>query len=185
LEQPDHASRAVSCALAIDAFSREFSARKAKESVPIGRTRIGVHTGSAIVGNFGGEAYFHYTAHGDAVNTASRLESVNKHLGTRICVSADTVAQIPEFVGRPVGTLILKGKELGIKAFEPLDAQAGSPVEMAAYLEAFEKLEARDAGAVSVFAAFVGAHGDDVLATFHLKRLLAGETGTTVTLNSK
>ena len=115
LEQPDHAARAVACALAIDAFSREFSVRKAKDGVPIGRTRIGVHTGSAIVGNFGGEGFFHYTAHGDAVNTASRLESVNKHLGTRICVSADTVARIPGFTGRPVGTLILKGKEQGIK----------------------------------------------------------------------
>ena len=126
LEQPDHAVRAVTCARAIDAFSHEFSARKSAEGTPIGRTRIGVHTGSAIVGNFGGEGFFHYTAHGDAVNTASRLESVNKHLGTRICVSVDTVAQIPDFVGRPVGTLILKGKEQGIKAFEPLGADSGS-----------------------------------------------------------
>jgi adenylate cyclase len=185
LEQPDHAARAVACALAIDAFSREFSVRKAKDGVPIGRTRIGVHTGSAIVGNFGGEGFFHYTAHGDAVNTASRLESVNKHLGTRICVSADTVARIPGFTGRPVGTLILKGKEQGIKAFEPWDAESGEGAALAAYLDAFAKLEARDAGAVQSFATFVGAHGDDPLATFHLKRLLAGETGTTVTFASK
>lgn len=185
LEQPDHAARAVACALAIDAFSREFSARKWAEGVPIGRTRIGVHTGSAIVGNFGGEGFFHYTAHGDAVNTASRLESVNKQLGTRICVSADTVAQIPDFVGRPVGTLVLKGKEQGIKAYEPVSAEGGSAGALSAYLGAFEELEAKDAGAVSSFAAFVGAHSDDPLATFHLKRLLAGETGSTVTFDSK
>jgi len=185
LEQPDHAARAVACALAIDAFSQEFSVRKSAERVPIGRTRIGVHTGSAIVGNFGGEGFFHYTAHGDAVNTASRLESVNKQLGTRICVSADTVAQIPDFVGRPVGTLILKGKEHGIKAFEPVNAESGGSDALNAYLEAFEKLEAKDAGAVPSFAAFVGAHSDDALATFHLKRLLAGETGSTVTFDSK
>ena len=185
LEQPDHAARAVACALAIDAFSQEFSARKAKDGARVGRTRIGVHTGSAIVGNFGGEGYFHYTAHGDAVNTASRLESVNKHLGTRICVSADTVAQIPDFVGRPVGTLILKGKEQGIKAFEPLNPESGGSDAVTAYMNAFEKLEARDAGAVQNFATFVGAHGDDPLATFHLKRLLAGETGSTVTFASK
>lgn len=185
LEQPDHAARAVACALAIDAFSREFSARKSAEGAPIGRTRIGVHTGSAIVGNFGGEGFFHYTAHGDAVNTASRLESVNKHLGTRICVSADTVAQIPDFAGRPVGTLVLKGKEQGIKAFEPVNAESGGSEALTAYLAAFEKLEAKDAGAVPSFAAFVGAHSDDPLATFHLKRLLAGETGSTVTFASK
>lgn len=185
LQQPDHAARAVACALAIDGFSRSFSARKSGDGAPIGRTRIGVHTGSAIVGNFGGEGFFHYTAHGDAVNTASRLESVNKQLGTRICVSTDAVAQIPDFVGRPVGTLILKGKEHGIKAFEPLKAEGADTDALAAYLEAFAKLEAKDAAAVSSFAAFVGAHSDDPLATFHLKRLLAGETGTTVTFESK
>ena len=58
--------------------------------VAIGVTRIGVNSGSAIVGNFGGDALFDYTAHGDAINTAARLEAANKYLGTRICVSAET-----------------------------------------------------------------------------------------------
>jgi len=185
LEQPDHAARAVACALQVDEFSREFAAAKGKEGVPIGRTRIGVHTGPAIVGNFGGETYFHYTAHGDAVNTAARLETINKHLGTYLCVSADTVAQITDFVGRPVGTLVLKGKEKGIRAYEPLANGIGQTDATAAYLAAFEKLEAGDPTAVQGFAALVGAHGDDALATFHLKRLLAGERGSTVVLNAK
>jgi adenylate cyclase len=163
LEQPDHATRAVACALQIDEFSRAFAAEKRKDGVPIGRTRIGVHTGPAIVGNFGGETYFHYTAHGDAVNTAARLETINKHLGT----------------------LVLKGKEKGIRAYEPLANGIGQTDATAAYLAAFEKLEAGDPTAVQGFAALVGTHGDDALATFHLKRLLAGERGSTVVLDVK
>ena len=52
------------------------------------RTRIAVHSGKAMVGNFGGNRFFDYTAYGDTINTASRLEAANKFLGTRICVSA-------------------------------------------------------------------------------------------------
>ena len=149
--------------------------------MPIGHTRIGVHTGSAIVGNFGGEAFFHYTAYGDAVNTAARLEAANKPLGTRVCVSGETVSLIPDFVGRPIGTLMLKGKEKGIEAFEPLNPTASRSKAMAQYREAFELLSAGDPNAVQSFAACVVAHGDDVLATFHLRRLLAGQTGPVIT----
>ena len=113
VEQEDHASRAVGCALQIDAFARRFEAEQKAEGIPLGITRIGVNTGSAIIGNFGGALFFDYTAHGDAINVAARLEGANKPLGTRICVSATTVAEIPDFRGRPVGELVLKGKEAG------------------------------------------------------------------------
>ena len=79
LEQPDHAARGVACALAIDAFSRAFAEEKAGENIPVGITRIGVHTGPAIVGDFGGENYFHYTAHGDAVNTLRDWKPQTRH----------------------------------------------------------------------------------------------------------
>jgi len=181
LPQPDHAARAVACALAIDRFARELAARLAEEAVPIGATRIGVHTGSAIVGDFGGEAYFHYTAVGDAVNTAARLESANKQLGTRICISADTVAAIPEFVGRPIGRLIVKGKANVIQAFEPLDEAPSDALE--AYLAAFRKLEGGDPACLQSFARYVATYGADPLASFHLKRLLAGEVGATIHLD--
>ena len=70
----------------------EFKQRWRAKGVNFGATRIGVHAGPALVGNFGGNQYFDYTAHGDTINTASRLETANKHLGTRICVS-ETVAE--------------------------------------------------------------------------------------------
>ena len=85
---------------------KELQAR----GIGFGYTRIGVHTGEVIVGNFGGSTIFDYRALGDPVNTASRLESVNKHLGTRVCVSEATLAGCTGVVTRPVGRLVLIGK---------------------------------------------------------------------------
>jgi class 3 adenylate cyclase len=180
IKQPDHAARAVACALAINRFAEAFSARMSNEGVPVGVTRIGVHTGSAIVGNFGGESFFHYTAHGDAINTAARLETANKALGTRMCVGADTVALIPDFIGRPIGDLILKGKVQEIGAFEPVGANEAGSEQLAEYLAAFEKLKAGDPGCLQAFASHVGRYGNEPLASFHLQRLLAGQISTKI-----
>jgi len=185
IEQPDHAARAVACALAINRFATAFSARKSNEGVPVGVTRIGVHTGSAIVGNFGGESFFHYTAHGDAINTAARLETANKLLGTRMCVSADTVALIPDFIGRPIGNLILKGKVQEIGAFEPVGDSETESEQLADYLGAFEKLKTGDPGCLQAFASHVGRFGNEPLASFHLQRLLAGQISTKILVSGE
>ena len=185
LQQPDHAERAVACAMEMDAFAESFRKAKAAQGIALGVTRIGVHSGPAIVGNFGGEMFFDYTAHGDAINTAGRLEGANKHLGTRICVSSAVAEQISDFKGRPVGTLVLKGKSEGLRAFEPLGAEEAESAATRAYNEAFSLLEQNDPDARKRFAAFVGEYGDDPLATFHLKRLLAGETGVEIALTEK
>ena len=104
-EQPDHAARAVNCVLALDEYAEEFRERWRKNDVALGVTRIGVHAGPAIVGNFGGGRFFDYTAYCDTVNVAARLEAANKQLGTRICVSATLAAKVQGFEGRPVGDL--------------------------------------------------------------------------------
>ena len=65
---------------------RRFECVGDKKSIALGVTRIGVHAGQAIVGNFGGGRFFDYTAYGDTINVAARLEAGNKQLGTRICV---------------------------------------------------------------------------------------------------
>jgi len=182
---PDHTARAVACALEMDAFAEAFRERRVAEGTGFGLTRIGVHSGPAIVGNFGGEVYFDYTAHGDAVNTAARLEGANKHLGTRICVSEQVVAQMAEFSGRPIGTLVLKGKGKALRAFEPIDPERAEAPLMQAYRAAFEELEAGSPDARQAFAAVVGRFGEDPLSTFHLRRLLAGEDGTRIVLEEK
>ena len=181
VEQPDHAARAVDCALAIDAFASAFAAEKRAEGIPLGVTRIGVNSGDAIVGNFGGESYFDYTAHGDAINVAARLESVNKQLGARICVSASTVSEHHRFHGRPIGG----GKSEPLEAYEPLAQEASEDRSTTAYLAAYERLRAGDPAASRAFAAYVGEFGDDPLATFHLRRLLAGQSGARIELAEK
>ena len=85
--QPDHAARGVRCALELDGYFRAFVDRQKQNGVEFGLTRIGVNSGSAVVGNYGGQAHFEYTATGDTTIIASRLESANRYLGTRICIS--------------------------------------------------------------------------------------------------
>ena len=75
------------------------------------------------------------------LNTSARLESVNKHLGTRICVSGATSADFPGFRGRPVGTLVLKGKSIGIDTYESLEETELESPRIKAYREAFRLLD--------------------------------------------
>ena len=62
------------------------SATLSEKRHPLGITRIGAHAGPAIVGNFGGGRFFDYTAYGDTVNVAARLEAANKYFGSHVCV---------------------------------------------------------------------------------------------------
>jgi len=182
-EQPDHATRAVKCALALDEYSQSFRERWLKKGIALGVTRIGGHAGPAIVGNFGGSRYFDYTAHGDTINIAARLEVANKQLGTRICVGSSLAARVEHFQGRPVGDLMLRGKTEALRAFEPLRIEAYEDPATFSYLEAFSKLEAGDPGVMAAFAAHVGRRTDDQLASFHLRRLLNGATGTRIAMD--
>jgi adenylate cyclase len=176
-DQPDFANRAVACAHDLDIWAQAFRERWKEKAVNFGATRIGVHAGPALVGNFGGSRFFDYTAYGDTINTAARLESANKFLGTRICASATIAAAAENFKGRPVGDLMLRGRSEPLRAYEPLGAEVFTAAGMRQYSEAFAKLEAGDVAAMPAFAALVGLHADDPLAGFHLKRLLNGAKG--------
>src|SRR3978361_329140 len=176
-DQPDYAARAVACAHDLDAWAEAFSARWKARGVNFGTTRIGVHPGPALVGNFGSSRFFDYTAYGDTVNIAARLDAANKFLGTRICVSAAVADGAEAFQGRPVGDLMLRGRSEPLRAYEPLSAEAFKGPATAQYSEAFAKLEAGDAAAMPAFAALVGSHADDALAGFHLRRRRHGRKG--------
>jgi adenylate cyclase len=176
-DQPDYATRAVACAHDLDIWAQQFRERWKAKGVNFGTTRVGVHAGPAMVGNFGGNRFFDYTAYGDIINTASRLEAANKILGTRICVSAAVAEATDSFRGRPVGDLVLRGRSEPLRAYEPLSEAAFAAPATSQYGEAFAKLEADDAGAMPAFAALVGTQADDALAGFHLRRLLNGAKG--------
>ncbi|WOH68397.1 adenylate/guanylate cyclase domain-containing protein [Bradyrhizobium sp. BWA-3-5] len=176
-DQPDYTRRAVACAQELDVWAEAFRERWKAKDVNFGATRIGVHAGPALVGNFGGSRFFDYTAYGDTINTAARLEGANKLLGTRICVSATVANAVEHFKGRPIGDLVLRGRSEPLRAYEPLSAASFAAPATSRYGEAFARLEAGDSNAMPAFAALVGSHADDPLANFHLKRLLNGAKG--------
>ena len=173
-EQPDAAKRAIACALALDAWAEAYRLEWKERGVSLGVTRIGVHAGPAIVGNFGGGRLFDYTAYGDTINAAARLEAVNKQLGTRICVSAAAAERADGFIGRPVGDLRLRGRSEPLRAYEPLRRKTRKVRRRQAYVDAFAKLEARDPAARRRFRRAGGLRPADPLAQYHLKRLLNG-----------
>jgi hypothetical protein len=127
-----------------------------------------------------GGRLFDYTAYGDTINTAARLEAVNKQLGTRTCVSAAAAERATGFNGRPVGDLLLRGRSEPMRVFEPLLPEERASHHTLAYANAFSKLEAHDPAALAAFAALVGECPADALAQYHLRRLLNGGTGTRI-----
>lgn len=192
VEQADHAQRALDCALEMDVFAADYARRLQGLGVAWGQTRIGVHCGEVIVGNFGGEALFDYRALGDPINTAARLESVNKHLGTRMCVSRAILDGSANQPVREVGRLVLKGKKQPLQVYEPL-AAAQSPdyAPLDQYQAAFACLHTSDqdagapAQALQWFEALARQHPQDPLVALHLRRLREGATNDLIVMAEK
>ena len=195
LMQADHRARALACALEMDDFGRRYADELQARGVGFGRTRIGIHSGEVIVGNFGGSTIFDYRALGDPVNTAARLESANKTLGTTLCISAATLAGCPvNTPARPVGRLRLKGKVMALEVYEPLSplgaAGYAAPDE---YRAAYALLSRDDAGgsaeepspALARFQGLAERFPDDPLVALHLRRLRNGARGTLIVMNEK
>ena len=186
VEQPDHRQRALNCALEMYAFANTYSAELAAKGTHFGKTRIGVHSGEVIVGNFGGSNMFDYRALGDPVNTAARLESVNKHLGTTVCVSEATLAGCTGVAVRPVGTLVLKGKSEALMVFEPLATANGkSLTQDVEYEAAYSLLRDQNPQALEAFERLVQQRPEDPLAQLHFARLRAGERGDLIVMDEK
>jgi adenylate cyclase len=72
-----------------------------------------------IVGDVGIRAKLDYTAYGDAVNSAARLEAANKELGSTICIGPKTASRCPSGLLRPIGTIRLRGFTEAICTYEP------------------------------------------------------------------
>lgn len=183
--QDNHAQMAVDAALELDLFCLEFQRLKSAQGIPLDITRIGINTGFGVIGNYGGSRRLEYTAMGDGINTAARLESVNKHLGTRICVSESAASRCEGITFRPVGRIILKGKSEGVKTFEPGDSAATGSAEFAAYQSAFQKMAEHRADALEDFIKLAKNHPDDALVAFHLQRLRNGDTGELIVMEEK
>ncbi len=152
---PDHASQAVMAAIEI---------RKALVDFPVFRTRMGIHTGRAVIGNIGSDLRFNYTAIGDVVNIASRLEGLNKRFGTRIIISGSTFEGARGHVeARRIGRVRVKGRTEPLDIYQPLCPKGELPqaevARIARFEEAMEMFMKADFNAART--AFGAIAGDD------------------------
>ncbi|MEQ1952242.1 adenylate/guanylate cyclase domain-containing protein [Mesorhizobium yinganensis] len=116
---PTHVDDACRCALELKAAIDSFNEANRLAGRPELVTRFGVHTGEAVVGSVGAEARRQYTAMGDTVNVASRLEGMNKEYGTTILVSGAVRERSDgSFQFRSLGVAKAKGRNEGIEIFE-------------------------------------------------------------------
>lgn len=103
-----HVDKAIACADAIRALTEEMRRRPAFLDKDFGRTRIGVETGMAVLGEVGVGGKLDYTAHGDAVNLAARLQDANKFLGTQICIGPKAAGETSRKL-RAIGSHEIRG----------------------------------------------------------------------------
>ena len=185
--QPDHADRAVAAAFGIDRFAQRFSEEQRAHGLNFLHTRIGIHTGFAFVGNVGSHSQRHlqYTALGDILNTASRLEGLNKAIGTRICVSGDIAKTVTRFRCRPIGAFIVKGRHGATEVFEPVNPERYTLEWIDRYDAAYRALAAAEPAAWSLIEQLHGEKADDPCVEFHIRRLAAGETGVLTEMHDK
>ncbi|WP_088308726.1 adenylate/guanylate cyclase domain-containing protein [Novosphingobium sp. B 225] len=122
IAREDDGTKAALAGHALFLAGEDFRRRRASpELPPIGKTRVGLHYGEAVVGNFGGEGRFQYTALGDAMNTASRLESANKLLDSGVMASREFAERSGlEQFWRQMGRVRLRGRAQPVDLYEPM-----------------------------------------------------------------
>jgi class 3 adenylate cyclase/CHASE2 domain-containing sensor protein len=184
IDLPDHATKAVRCMLELDDFAQSYRAAQKAAGIDLGVTRIGVHSGVAVIGNFGSHARFTYTASGDAVNTAARIEGVNKYLGTRLCVSEAARQQCDGIAFRPAASVVLKGKSEALDLWEPLQDDASSDF-LSSYRLAYDRLQQGNGDAASLFTALRRDYPSDSLVRMYAERLDKGIGGVEMVMSEK
>jgi class 3 adenylate cyclase len=185
IAQPDHQARAVKCALELDAYCEKFRIENNQKGIPIGLTRIGVHSGPATIGNFGSQSRMDFTAVGDTVNAAARTEGVNKYFGTRICCTDTVVPKCPGMHFRVIGDVILKGKETPVTLYNPITADQAKSELCTGYLAAYQLLEASNPLAIEQLKALEQRFPEDPLLKFHLHRIEKGLLTTLIKMEDK
>jgi len=121
LDNPNHAADACKTAVLCQRRLQQLAEQDPDGPYSRLHTRIGLATGHAMVGNIGTSERLNYTAIGDTVNIASRLEGLNKIYGTHILVAEPTWQAVGDtLIGRPVDKVAVKGRGGGIRVFELL-----------------------------------------------------------------
>jgi adenylate cyclase len=168
--QPDHGFQACEAVLRFRAMKPIYV--NGRELV----TRIGLHTGEANVGNFGSKERFDYTALGENINLASRMEGLNKYLGTRALITGETQREIgSRLVTRYLGLFRLKGFEKAVAVHELTGApeqEAESRELRERFASALDKFAKKDfAGAEESFRRVQELNGGDGPTEFYLEQI--------------
>ncbi|MEP2103545.1 MAG: adenylate/guanylate cyclase domain-containing protein [Parasphingorhabdus sp.] len=172
---PDDGERAAKAAYALYQAGEEFRKNVPEGVPPIGRTRVGMHYGDAIVGNFGGDGRIQYTALGDAMNTAARLEAANKTLETKVLVSREAMERTGLDWYRPMGKITLRGRSTPVEVFEPVpDWEEKDRAAVTAVIAAHQK---GDTDYIQALTAMVTQYGEDLGLANLRKRLEKTENG--------
>jgi adenylate cyclase len=160
----------VRAAIALRAWSEDYRKRPLPHALGFGRTRIGVETGQAIVGDVGIRAKLDYTAHGDAVNAAARLEAANKRLGSSICVGPGAAARCDPTLFRPLGAITFAGREDSFEVFEPWP-EGTTPAWRNSFLKAHALAATQPAAAITMFETLAAERPDDPVPATRAKAL--------------
>jgi adenylate cyclase len=176
IAREDDGERALSAVTDMLRFTKEFGVGNSDRAM-LGKTRIGLHHGEAIVGNFGGEGRIQYTALGDAMNTAARLEGANKYLKSNALVSDEARARIAtQDIFRPMGRITLSGRSTPVVVWEP--AAHTDPAQRAEMTRLWRQFEAGDKEALHALEAIAAMHDNDVALSVFVNRLrLVGPGG--------
>jgi len=151
LPMPDHADMAVMTGLRMQQRLRKLRRIWSEKGLPEIRCRVGINTGTMIVGNIGSHQVFDYTVIGDAVNLASRLEGANKRYNTYLMISEFTCKYLSDglFRMRALDVIKVKGKSKAVKVFEVYGETSGAidskdELYYKTYDDAFETYLSRD-----------------------------------------
>tara|TARA_R100001244_G_scaffold44182_16_gene40126 strand:- start:30305 stop:32338 length:2034 start_codon:yes stop_codon:yes gene_type:complete len=184
ISRPGDAERAIDCAIAMWECGEAFRKAAPADVPPIGITRVGLHFGEAIVGNFGGDDRIQYTALGDAMNTAARLESANKQTGTGILISEDVAKQLR--AARPflhLGRVALSGRSTPIAVLQPVDEVDRNFAEQSNRI--YAEFDGGRADALDRLLALKESRSGDVAFAQFCDRLLAAGPGGSYVFDTK
>ena len=183
ISRPDDGERAARAGYALwqagEAFRREVAAMD--PALPkIGKTRVGLHYGEAVIGNFGGANRIQYTALGDSMNTAARLEAANKALDSSVMASREFAEASGLDWWRQMGRVRLRGRARPVDLFEPVPDFPES--DRAALAEACVLAVTDSAAALRLVEDIAGRHPGDGALQNLLRRLQELDDGGTYVL---
>ncbi|MES2546201.1 MAG: adenylate/guanylate cyclase domain-containing protein [Pseudomonadota bacterium] len=124
LKDENHAQNALNAAIEMKAALKNINEKFVKKGWPVIKIGIGINTGNMVVGNMGSSFRMAYTVMGDSVNLGSRLESLTKYYGVDIVVSDMVRSQTPQYVYRELDLVRVKGKDIPVAVYEPLDTKS-------------------------------------------------------------